>query len=222
MQAQSLIYWITYRLKTNWKLMLRKPYSDFLQYARRMTKRADEAEDLLQNALLAAIEAGRNDMTCVKNRRWLIGTIRKRALFEARSAARQRQRETTNTEQNKVVSEKGSLPKHFIGTLSPSLRTTALLAITGHTRAEISWLLRISDCALRQRIAGIKRHWLNYDKHNYLETQGLLGPLLFGQIRQSLIKPVRNNNGFLASHDPDGNLFILSSQNLMVRQHKGK
>ena len=57
-----------------------------------MARRADEAEDLLQTILLAAVEAGRADLSCPDNRRWLQGALRKRAAFDARSAVRRRQR----------------------------------------------------------------------------------------------------------------------------------
>ena len=74
--------------------MLSRPYVELLRQAQRASRRPDEAEDLLQAVLLSAIEAGRCDLSCPDNRRWLQGAIRKRAAFEARSAIRRRQRET--------------------------------------------------------------------------------------------------------------------------------
>jgi RNA polymerase sigma-70 factor (ECF subfamily) len=195
-----------------------RQYSKLLRYAQQVTRRADEAEDLLQYVLLAAVEAGRADMACADNRRWLFGALRKRALFDARSAIRRRRRESSVAVADNSSSERESLPAHFISSLSPSLRTTALLALSGHTKAEIAWLLRLSDCALRQRIMGIKRRWRAYDGHGIPEIPGLNGSLLFGKIRRALHKPVRHSGALLASHDPDGNLFILCSQNRGVRQ----
>lgn len=195
-----------------------RPYSKLLRYARKVSRRADEAEDLLQSVLLAAVEAGRVDMACADNRRWLYGALRKRALFDARSAIRRRRRESSVVVADSSSSERESLPRYFISSLPPGLRTTALLALSGHTKAEIAWLLRLSDCALRQRINGIKRRWRGYDGSGFPEISGLNGSLLFGKIRRALHKPVRHSGALLASHDPDGNLFILCSQNCRVRQ----
>ncbi|WP_432286290.1 hypothetical protein SLT36_05910 [Aminobacter sp. BA135] len=49
--------------------MLPRPYAELLRKARRATRRADEAEDLLQTVLVAAVEAGRTDLSNVENRR---------------------------------------------------------------------------------------------------------------------------------------------------------
>ena len=49
--------------------MDRQTYLTWLRAARRRTRRAGEAEDLLQTALLAAVEAGRADMSRDENSR---------------------------------------------------------------------------------------------------------------------------------------------------------
>ena len=74
--------------------MTPKAYSDLLRLARRHTRRAEEAQDLLQDALLDAVAAGRADLSQSANRRWLIGVIRNRAALAARGAARRTRRET--------------------------------------------------------------------------------------------------------------------------------
>lgn len=196
-----------------------RQYIEFLRHARRVARRADEAEDLLQSVLLAALEAGRTDLSLSDNRRWLVGALRKRALFDARSAIRRRRREASV-----VVAEHGAgdgefHPRRFVDALSPSLRTTALLALTGHTRQEIAWLLRISDATLRQRFTQIKRRWRHFDGGNLTGFPGLDGSLAFGRIRQALLKSIQGQHRVLASHDPDGHLFIIGSQNDRSRQH---
>lgn len=195
-------------------------YIQFLRYARQVSRRADEAEDLLQIVLLAAIEAGRTDMTCPANRRWLTGALRKRALFDARCAVRRRRRETSATFTESSSRESESLPTGFVATLSPSLRTTALLALTGHSKAEISYLLRVSDSALRQRITQIRKRWRSIGGHDFAEIPGLSGTLPYGRIRRALLKPVRHERAVLASHDPDGHLFVVCSQNHLARQQQ--
>ena len=53
-------------------------YLHLLGVARRHAWRADEAEDVLQEALLAAVAAGR-DVDDSGNQRWLMGVIRNQA-----------------------------------------------------------------------------------------------------------------------------------------------
>jgi len=202
-------------------------YTELLLYARKVARHIDEAEDLLQAILLAAVEAGRTDLSCSDNRRWLFGALRKRAAFDARSAVRRQKREASSTltlpeestEQSQADNEEPA--PEFIQTLPPSLRSTALLALAGHTKAEISWLLRISDTTLRQRITQIKRRWRQFDGKHVTGLSNLKGELAFGQIRQALLKMARSSNVILASHDPDGHLFVVSSQNDLSRQRKG-
>lgn len=207
-------------------------YTELLFYARKVARHIDEAEDLLQAILLAAVEAGRTDLSCNNNRRWLFGALRKRAAFDARTAVRRQQREASSTltlteesaEQPQADREEPS--SEFIQTLPPSLRSAALLALAGHTKAEIAWLLRISDTALRQRIAQIKRRWRQFDGKHVAGLSNLKGELAFGQIRQALLQmarfsDMRTASAILASHDPDGHLFVVSSQNNLSRQRKG-
>jgi len=196
-----------------------KHYIEFLQYAYKVALRADEAEDLLQTVLLAAIEAGRADLSCINNRRWMIGALRKRAAFDARSAVRRRRRETSFALLDDPQTGSSVATTNFVRTLSPSLRTTALLALTGHTKAEVAWLLRISDSALRQRIVQIKRFWRHFDGRDVSELRGLKGGLAFGRIRQALLKAPCRENLILSSHDPSGHLFMVTSQKDLSRQH---
>lgn len=196
-----------------------KTYLGFLRSARRRSRRADEADDLLQTALLAALEAQRGDMTRAENRRWLAGVLRNRALHEARSAARRRQRESAYALRC-AGEESGpeAQPDPFVTALPPALRTTALLALTGHTKAEIAWLLGLSDPALRKRISEIRRRWR---QSGHRAPPGLgepRGDLSFGLVRRALIGRVQAADVVLASHDPDGHLFVVASQIAGARQ----
>ncbi len=192
-------------------------FADLHAQARRLARRPEEADDLLQSALLAALESGRTDLASPETRRWLSGVIRNRAAFDARTSARRRRRDSAwgedvfpRTERvgggsprlrGETVGPAATLPN-----LSPSLRLTALLALSGHTRQEIGWLLNLSDTALRQRISQLKRALDNAPAPDAAPT----GPLAFGRIRRALLGPARRENAFLASHDPDGHLFVVS------------
>jgi RNA polymerase sigma-70 factor (ECF subfamily) len=190
--------------------LLSRSYVELLRQAQRASRRPDEAEDLLQAVLLSAIEPGRSDLSCPDNRRWLRGAIRKRAAFEARSAIRRRLRETRWQAEPAASATRGNMPSAFVAMLPAALRTTALLALTGHTRQEIAWLLRLSDPALRQRIAEIRRRWRDVSADRLEEIPGLDGTLHFGSIRRALLGPARRDGVLLASHDPDGHLFLVS------------
>ena len=197
----------------------RKFYLELLKHAYKVALHTDEAEDLLQTVLLAAVEAGRADMFCVSNRRWLIGALRNQSAFHARSAVRRRAREASVAYIGNLQPESEVPTAKFVNELPPGLKTTALLALTGHTKAEVAWLLRVSDSALRQRISQIKRRWRQFDGQHVFELNGLKEGLDFGRIRQSLLKAPRKNV-MLASHDPDGHLLMVSSQNDLSRQHR--
>jgi RNA polymerase sigma-70 factor (ECF subfamily) len=189
-----------------------KTYLAFLRAARRLSRRADEAGDLLQTALLAALEAQRGDMTRAENRRWLEGVLRNRALHEARSAARRRRRESAyGLGRAETQACPAAAPDQFVTALPPALRTTALLALTGHTKPEIAWLLGLSDAALRQRISQIRRRW----RQSGLQIAPGLGEprgnLPFGLVRRALIKRVQDAGVVLATHDPDGHLFVVAT-----------
>lgn len=197
-----------------------KYYTELLRYAYKVAFHTDEAEDLLQTALLAAIETGRADMSCVDNRRWITGVLRNQSAFTARSAVRRRKREASVAYLGSLPPESAVPTTDFINSLPPSLKTTALLALTGHTKAEMAWLLRVSDSALRQRIVQIKRRWQQFDGRHVLELKGLKEGLAFGQIRLALLKAPCRDKVTLASHDPDGHLFMATSQNGLSRQHR--
>ena len=199
-----------------------KYYTELLRYAFKVAFNSDEAEDLLQTVLLSAIEKGRADMTCSINRRWLIGALRNQSAFYARSAVRRRNRESSITYINQLPSESSVSTTQFVNTLPPGLKTTTLLALTGHTKAEISWLLRVSDSALRQRIVQIKRRWRQFDGGSVLELKGLKEGLAYGRIRKALLQVPCRDQKTLASHDPDGHLFMVSSQKGTSRQHRVK
>lgn len=196
-----------------------KTYLALLRSARRRSRLEHEAGDLLQTALLAAIEAQRGDMSRIENRRWLSGVLRNRALHEARSAVRRRRRESAyGLEHGQDEDAPGEAPEAFVATLPAALRTTALLALTGHTKAEIAWLLGLPDTALRKRISEIRRRWRQSGLRGLPGAGGPRGDIAFGLVRRALISRVRSADVVLATHDPDGHLFVVASQIARPRQ----
>ena len=179
----------------------RAAYLELLSLARRHARGRIEAEDLLQEALAAALAAGRAQPG--NHRAWLGGVMRNIALMHGRSAARRRRREERFATFSGTASDDVSDMPRLDG-LAPSLRIVAMLALSGHSRAEIRHLLRISDEALRQRIAGLRRHWRRAGETRPAEFRALRDGLAFGMIRRSLLPLMRRGGTDFASHDPDG------------------
>jgi DNA-directed RNA polymerase specialized sigma24 family protein len=196
----------------NNSLMSPADYQQLLNLARRRCRSAAEAEDLLQDALVAALADGRSDFSAATTRRWLAGVIRNHGAFRARSAGRQRRRETAWTaslpQQLDAPASPPSIADALDG-LPPSLRLVAALALSGHTRREIAYLLRLTDTALRQRVSALKRHLAARGIGLPSGLPGLTLNLSYGRIRDALLPQLQRQAGLFASHDPDGHLFII-------------
>lgn len=188
--------------------------------ARRHVRDADEADDLVQQALLAAIEAGRTDFSSGQTRAWLAGVIRNKARMDARGAVRRKARDGAWLTGGDVASL-AELGMPDVSGLPRSLRLVAMLAFAGATRPEIAWLLGLSDTALRQRISQLKRALVGLPAGQNVD--GLQGALPFGALRRSMMDQLARRGGFLASHDPDGHVFVVaSSQKPGLRQPMGE
>ena len=184
-------------------------YGELLRLARRHSRRADEAEDLLQDALLDAVAAGRADLRDAANRRWLSGVIRNRATFAARTAARRTRRETRWQREPPEAPVDDPPVDAVLKELPPSLKAVAALALTGHSRREIAYLLGLADTALRQRLSSLKRALAARGIPMPATTPGLKLDLAYGRIRDALLPKLVKEGGLFASHDPDGHLFII-------------
>lgn len=188
------------------------PYAQLVAHARRHARRGEEAEDIVQEALIAALVAGRADFSTLADRRWLYGAIRNRARFDARTAARRRRRETL-WQDGRPASASPQTPQEvgvLLSGLSPSLRVVAALALAGHDRREIAYLLELSEAALRQRIMGVKRA---LKKKGVTMPEGLPGlsyELAYGSIRAALGPALARHGGAFATHDPDGHILVLT------------
>jgi RNA polymerase sigma-70 factor (ECF subfamily) len=185
--------------------------------ARAHSRVSDEADDLLQDALLEAVRAGRADLSQAANYRWITGTIRNLGSMRARGAVRRRLREARWTaeeaSQSELASELRNVPLPWreipeIVELPPSLRQVALLALSGHDRREIAWLLNVSEAAMRQRIATLRRK-LSQLAAPTTPSMTADRALPLGLIRRALL-PVVVASQSAGAHDPDGHLLVLS------------
>lgn len=177
------------------------------------------AEDVVQDALLVAIEQGRGDLDNQANLRWLSGVVRNKARMSARTARRRRHRDGLWQAGRAISVTQDTAPADVLADLPKALRVIAALVLTGHNRREIAYLLNLPDTALRQRISALKRHLVAKGLAAPQELSGLHLDLAYGRIRDVLLPALIRHGGSFASHDPDGHLFVVRrSQNGPPRQ----
>jgi DNA-directed RNA polymerase specialized sigma24 family protein len=186
--------------------LTRADYTRLLATARRYRLGAGEAEDILQDALIEAVRAERHDVGRLDNRRWLVGVIRNKARMAARGTQRRILRET---DWSSVPGDAIGDPPEGLPALPPALRAVAILALSGHSRREIAYLLKLEDAALRQRITQLKAKLRAAGLHMPGNLPGLNLDLAYGRIRDALLPLLLRQQGALASHDPDGHLFVV-------------
>jgi DNA-directed RNA polymerase specialized sigma24 family protein len=182
-----------------------------MRVAERCSVVPHEAEDLVQDVLLSAIEKNR-DCADPSFLPWASGGIRKCARFAARTAARRKRREHAySVEHDRVAHSLPRLPDAFIVALPRSRRLVALLINLGMGRGEITYLLGLSDMAMRQRIAGVRKAFADFaggaesDPHASFPANGLARRALKASL------PKRGERRF-AVRDPDGTPIYFSSQ----------
>ena len=172
---------------------------------------AGHAEDLVQEALLEALIVGRSIEPQRPNLAWLAGVVRNKARMLARTEVRQKEREGSwDALRNAPSTENKADPSMCLSGLSPALISVAMLAMTGHNRREIAYLLNLTDMALRQRIAALRRHFVGSEITAPSELSGLRFDLPYGRIRSALLRHLPRERGSFASHDPDGHLFVIT------------
>ena len=197
-------------------------YARLHAIARRHTRREADAQDLLNDALIASMKAGRS-ITGADDA-WIAGTIRNLARMQARAALRRRRREhegdqAESSEPSPAESTDFLLTR--IASLPRGARIVALLALRGMDRAEIASALNLSDDALRQRLMTLRKRLDGID----VPTSGIGQSMVLGSMRTSLLRVLRRKQG-IGTRDPDGHLLIFSrpaaSRPSHPRQQHGK
>jgi RNA polymerase sigma-70 factor (ECF subfamily) len=190
--------------------MRQSTYDQLLMLARRCSRQPADADDLLQDALIEAIRVGRADFNRPEHRRWLVGVMRNKARMTARGAARRRSRDSA-WQETRPASAQGDVASisALLTGLPPALKSVAALALSGHDRREIAYLLRLDDVTLRQRISTLGKRLRAAGLALPENTPGLGLNLAYGRIRDALLPALLREDGVFASHDPDGHLFIV-------------
>ncbi len=190
-------------------------YRQLRAQARRLTRDAADAEDLVQDALVAALQAGRADAP------WLAGTLRNLAAMQARTAVRRRRREQAGAADESTAAEPVRPSDAVTGTAwlqawPTSLRRVAVLALHGLSAEEIRWILALSPDAFRQRLSRIRKALGTLPPEARAESLALAyvrdparsADLEFGLIRRRLRAALGGSAG-LATHDADGHLLVI-------------
>lgn len=186
----------------------RSQYQALLRLAAFHAHRRDEAEDLLHDALIAAIAQGRRPWQ--EGVAWFRGVLRQQAAMTARGAVRRRRREALAAVPDHAEPAVLPEPWRAVTALPRGLRIVALLILTGHNRGEICHLLRIADETLRQRLCALRRKLGEIEAGEPLaEFAWLNESLATGVLRRALLPVVRLGEASFGSHDPDGHLFTV-------------
>lgn len=201
-------------------------YQHWLTTATARSRRPAEAADLLHDAVLDAIRAGRTDFSQDVTRRWFAGVLRNRAAMDARSGVRRRERESRRVVADNSVDEPAAPSVEFIRTLPAAARRVATLVVAGMNKDEIMSALRITNIAFRQRLTVIRRAW---EKENPDRSMGDGFPgrargyleLDLGLIRRALLQNVRSIGG-IGTHDPDGHLIIIDSSSASSQKRSSR
>lgn len=198
-------------------------YRACLAIARRHARSAADAADLLHEALLVGVQAGRGDFSGEADRAWLAGTIRNIAAETARGASRRRAREARwSAEQPQTVDSGPAIASadDILGVLSEGSRRVAVLALYGLNADEIQFVLGLKPPAFRQRLTALRRALGALPEPLRREALALAytrprrageSRLDFGLIRRALLARVRGGRD-LGTHDPDGHLLAIETR----------
>jgi len=198
--------------------MDRAAYAALLAQARRLARNAEDAADLVQDTLLAAVE---QDRPAQGDEAWLAAVLRRQAALRARGDMRRRTRE--RIAQAHAPAPAGPdhalamrpAPYAFLRALPPASRQVAVLVLHGLDAAEIRWILGLEAPAFRQRLARLRRALatLAPPLDEQAAEAARLGPvrtgsLELGPVRRAL-KAALCGPG-LGTHDPDGHLLLVT------------
>jgi DNA-directed RNA polymerase specialized sigma24 family protein len=185
--------------------------------ALRLSRSAEDADDAVQETLLASIQSGRHDLP------WLYGVLQKQVAMQIRAKIRRRRREEIILDEAEPTEVEARYLSQtvlaLIRNLPTASRQVAVLAIHGLNADEIRYLLGIAPAAFRQRLTSIRKSLGKLsDEHArealavaYIREPKRSVELQLGLIRRAL-KAALLGGRSLGTHDLDGHLMIIRPQ----------
>ena len=187
-------------------------YRQLRHLAAGLTRNEAEVDDLVQDVLLAALQAGRSDIA------WLTGVMRNQAAMHVRSAIRRRRSEhaAASADTAADVQRTPVDATALLARLPPAARRVATLALHGLSADEIRWILAVTPAAFRQRLTSIRKALGTLPPELQSEALALAYvrdparsvDLQFGLVRRALKAALGGRPG-LATHDADGHLLVI-------------
>ncbi len=129
--------------------------ASLVELSRRHSRVPHEVEDLAHHLVVSALRRGiaLDDEAFLREAR---GAVRRHAAFLARTAARRRKREAATDPDAGHDDETRESEGHPLSVLSPMLRTTLALLLLGLDKAELRFVLGVSDATLRKRFQALR------------------------------------------------------------------
>jgi len=180
---------------------LRELRASLVEVSRRYSRVAHEVEDLAHDIVVSALRRGSSldGETFLRSAR---GAARRHGAFLARSAGRRRARELSSAGEHVVHGDVDAGPEADEGAplsvLSPTLRTTLFLLLSGLEKAELRLALGVTDAALRKRFQALREHGPLARPDLPMPTRT---PALY-QLRRSQVGLLRRLAVALAGGDP--------------------
>lgn len=184
--------------------------------ALRLVATPADAQDLVQETLLAGLCAGRSDAV------FLHGVLRKQAAMAWRSAGRRLAREVmaddiAPSHPPEEACEAALAPglAAWISARPRALRQLAVLALHGLDPAEIRWLLGLAPAAFRQRVAALRSavatapDELRANLRVLAQRPGAGRPATAAVVSRRALKAALARKPGVATHDPDGHALAI-------------
>ncbi|MEX2963742.1 sigma factor-like helix-turn-helix DNA-binding protein [Microbulbifer sp. TYP-18] len=196
-------------------------YQKWLGISARLSGDSQGADDLLQQGLLAALEAQRKPFQEPRDAAWFYGVLRNLAAQTIRQTRRRQARESSYAEENSQPGRETILGGSSIPALPPAQRLVLLLALNGLNKSEICQVLGIADATLRQRLSAMRKKLASQEARRKIDPASLAAayaarmdsanPPGAGQRRAALAQgPARLADFRFGITDPDCNLLAIS------------
>jgi hypothetical protein len=188
----------------------RELYDECVRVAAASSRNAEHARDLAHSVLVDAVARGKTSE--VQQRGWMYGAVRRRAAFEARTAARRQAREARwHASTPDPAAHAWRFSPELLAELSPALRVLAALASAELQPREIRSVLRLTDAAFRKRLSELGRAVRTASRAGLPVVRRVPAGHALGPARAELLSTLERHPAWaVASHDPDGHVFVFS------------